>query len=66
MTSPKPAVREMAQSNLITDVQAWFDAIEARNKTSHSYDENIALEIISKVEPFINQADALLKELKAK
>ena len=65
-TSPKPVIREMAQSGLITDIQAWFEAIEARNKTSHSYDEAVALEIIQKIATFIGKAEELLGKLKSK
>ena len=65
-TAPKPAVREMAQAGLITDVQAWFDFIEARNKGSHSYDENVALEVLASAKQFIGPADQLLQQLKLK
>jgi nucleotidyltransferase substrate binding protein (TIGR01987 family) len=65
-TSPKPAIREMAQAGLIQDVQIWFDAIEARNKSSHSYDEDVAREIIEKIQRYIPYADDLLTILKTK
>ena len=32
----------MAQSGLITDPNRWFSFIEAKNKSSHTYDEEIA------------------------
>lgn len=66
VTSPKPALLEMAQSGLIHDIQVWFDAIEARNKSSHSYDEDIALDIIQKIRGFIPHAEALLGVLTKK
>ncbi|MCB0370318.1 MAG: HI0074 family nucleotidyltransferase substrate-binding subunit [Bdellovibrionales bacterium] len=65
-SSPKMALREMVQSSLIDDFQVWFDYIEARNKSSHSYDEKIALEVILKAQQFISSAEDLLKKLKSK
>ncbi|NCN40843.1 nucleotidyltransferase [bacterium] len=43
--SPNPAIRDMARNNLIDDTQIWFDLLVARNKTSHTYDEDIAKEV---------------------
>lgn len=64
VTSPKAAIREMARSALISDTQPWFDAIEARNKSSHSYDEDIAIEILYIINKFLPHADQLLAALK--
>lgn len=65
-TSPKQAIRDMARSALIDDTQVWFDFIEAHNKTSHSYDEDVALEIINKIKKFIPHSEELLKKLNSK
>lgn len=59
----KPAVREMARSNLITDTEAWFGFIEARNETSHSYDEDIAKKVFIKIEAFVPEAVKLISQL---
>ena len=48
----RPAVREMARNNLIEDPQIWFEFIEARNKSSHSYDEDIAQSVFSVIRKF--------------
>jgi len=37
------------QENLITDGEVWMEMIDSRNRSSHTYDENIAKEIISLV-----------------
>ena len=37
--SPNTAIRDMARNNLIDNTQIWFDFLVARNKTSHTYDE---------------------------
>jgi nucleotidyltransferase substrate binding protein (TIGR01987 family) len=41
----KPAVREMGRNGLVSDVAEWLDYIEARNETSHSYDEEVAKKV---------------------
>lgn len=35
-TSPKPALREMLKSGIITNIDQWFDFIDAWNKSSHT------------------------------
>ncbi len=59
VTSPKPALREMFKSGLISDIDLWFDFIEARNKSSHTYDENIAKEVFAFISKFILAAKDL-------
>ena len=44
-TVPKQVVREMAQSALITDVTLWLEAIDKRNLNSHTYNEQLAIEV---------------------
>jgi ribosomal protein S12 len=39
--APNSAVREMAQNNLIDNPDLWFDFLIARNKTSHTYAEDM-------------------------
>lgn len=43
--SPRDAFREAATNNLIDDPTIWFQFIEKRNQTSHTYDETTAIEI---------------------
>ncbi len=65
-TAAKIAVREMARNELISDPQVWFDFIEARNQTSHSYDEDVAKKIFEVVKKFPAEARLLLQKLTAK
>lgn len=65
-TTAKPVIREMAQNHLIQDVQMWFDFIEARNKSSHTYDEVIAKEVFEMVQKFMPEGENLLKNLNKK
>lgn len=62
-TTAKPVLREMAQNELISDVAMWFTYIEARNKSSHSYDKKIASEVYSVIPGFIAEAETLRSKL---
>lgn len=61
--APNSAIREMAQNNLIDDIQLWFSFLEARNKTSHTYDEDIATSVYSEVARIIPELDQLISKL---
>lgn len=62
-TSPKVALREMLQNNLISDFDLWFDFIVARNKSSHTYDDDIATEVYSMATRFLEHGKRLNKAL---
>jgi nucleotidyltransferase substrate binding protein (TIGR01987 family) len=64
--APKPAIREMVQSGMIKSAELWFDFVEARNKSSHSYDEDIAKSVLEKVLLFVPEAKDLIKNLNKK
>ena len=61
--SPTIAIREMARNNLIDDTQIWFDLLVARNKTSHTYDEDIAQEVYSITQQSIPYFEALYTKI---
>jgi nucleotidyltransferase substrate binding protein (TIGR01987 family) len=61
--APKPAVREMARNSLISNPVEWLEFIDARNKTSHSYDETVAIEVLRSVELFLPEGKKLSKKL---
>lgn len=61
--APNPAVRDMAQNQLIDDPQIWFDFLAARNKTSHTYDEDIAIEVFREIGRIIPELDKLISRL---
>lgn len=52
-----------AENRLIADVELWMEYHEARNKTSHIYDEDAALEVYLIVPEFVHDAKQLLKAL---
>jgi nucleotidyltransferase substrate binding protein (TIGR01987 family) len=59
-----PAIREMARSNLIKDPSLWLDFIDARNESSHSYDEIVAEKVLTKIKIFYPESLMLLDVLK--
>ena len=65
-TASKPAVREMARAGLIEDAEQWLEFIDARNKSSHTYDQAIAQEVIKVIPQFVLEAEKLVKALTAK
>jgi nucleotidyltransferase substrate binding protein (TIGR01987 family) len=59
---PREVVRQAFQVQLITDGQTWIDMLEARNKTSHTYDDVQAAKIVQRIGqdfyPALNQVHA--------
>ncbi|MEC4048389.1 nucleotidyltransferase substrate binding protein [Flavobacterium sp. SUN046] len=45
----RDATKEAFQLQLIENADIWMDMIQSRNKTSHTYNEEIANEIFSKI-----------------
>lgn len=62
--SPRPLLRDAHQENLISDVKAWFEFLDARNNTSHLYDEIEAEKVFRKAVTFPAYAEKLLTEMK--
>jgi len=49
ITGSRDATREAFHVGLIEDGDAWMEMIKSRNKTSHTYNNEIAEEIVSKI-----------------
>ena len=45
VNSPRASIRQAFQIRLIDDAEAWFDMLEKRKLSAHTYDEEIATEI---------------------
>ncbi len=60
----KPAIREMARADLIESAELWLDFIEARNNSSHSYEEEVAKSVFTHILQFKPEAEKLLASLK--
>ncbi|NBW80633.1 hypothetical protein EBR21_02660 [bacterium] len=63
-TAPKQVVREMAQNAYIDDVQVWFEALEKRNQTSHTYNEDLANQVYLFIKNFSPHFRLLLNNLR--
>jgi len=48
-TSPRGAIKRAFQTNLISSGHDWIDALEDRNLTTHTYNEETAVAIESKI-----------------
>lgn len=45
----RDATREAFRLNIIENAEVWMDMIQSRNRTSHTYNEEIANEIFNKI-----------------
>ncbi len=61
--SPNIAIRDMARNNLIDNTDLWFDLLVARNKTSHTYDEDVAVEVYTMTQKSIVHFESLCKKI---
>lgn len=60
ISSPRNAIKQAFQNGLITDGHLWIKALEDRNLTTHTYNEETALAVEQKIR---QQYFALLDEL---
>lgn len=65
-TAPKDVVREMAQNKLISDVKLWLEAIDMRNLSSHTYNEELAEKVYAFSVSFLPELILLKEKLKSK
>lgn len=61
----KPAIREMARADLIDSAELWLGFIEARNDSSHSYDEDVAQRVFIEIQKYQPEAERLLSRLRS-
>lgn len=54
------------QSLLLGDWPAWRKYREMRSKTSHTYDEDVALEVVAGIPTFLEEASYLRDQVKAR
>lgn len=59
--SPRDSIRIAAQINLVADPSAWLDYVEHRNRTTHTYDEDVADQVYEAVRDFPLLVRTLLK-----
>lgn len=53
----------MARANLIDSAELWLDFIEARNNSSHSYDEDVAQKVFVQIQKFSAEVKDLSSRL---
>ena len=62
--TPRETLKTAFLRNIITDGDVWIEMMEARNKTSHTYREelanSIAIEITEKFIPLLNNLESIL------
>lgn len=46
----KPVIKQAFRDGIIKDGQQWINMLEDRNKSTHLYDETLALEIFDKIQ----------------
>ncbi|MBN1904375.1 MAG: nucleotidyltransferase substrate binding protein [Deltaproteobacteria bacterium] len=49
VNSPREAIKQAYQSEIIENGQDWIDALEDRNLTTHTYDEETALKVVKAI-----------------
>lgn len=62
--SPKQILKTAYAAGMISDESLWLEALQARNNVSHSYNEDIALGIISDTkDKFVEMFKSLKAEI---
>lgn len=49
VNSPRSAIRKSFEIEIISDAEKWIDMLENRNLTTHTYDEETAIEIYKNI-----------------
>lgn len=62
--SPRQALRAAVKLGWIADEPVWLDMLDDRNRTSHTYNEQTAEEIFSRLADYRAKLTALLERLK--
>lgn len=63
--SKKDLFRVGGEHGLISNVLAWFDYLEKRNLTTHTYQQEYAEQVFSIIESFSKDVENLLYKLKS-
>ncbi len=61
--TPRNIIRELAKINWINNPEDWIEFLDARNKTSHLYHEEVANELFKLVPLFLKCSHQLLDTL---
>ena len=61
--NPREAIRTAFKLGWVQNTDDWFDALDARNQTSHTYHEEVAKEVFETAKKFPAQVRELLNAL---
>ena len=65
--TPRETIKQAFAKNIIKDGQTWIEMMEARNKTSHTYQEEFAKELCDDIlNKYSTQINSLIEFLKGK
>ena len=59
----KDTFREAAKLGLVADAEAWIAHINARNRTTHTSDSEIAAQVFAHIPSFLHDANDLIERL---
>lgn len=62
--SPKLIFREAAKDGLISDIEPWLEFLKSRNLVTHTYNEDVAIEVFNQAKRFPEFAKEALKRVK--
>jgi nucleotidyltransferase substrate binding protein (TIGR01987 family) len=65
-SAPRQILREMAQNDLIENLDLWFDFLENRNLSSHTYDQVLAEKVFASAQKFLPEGKKLEAKFKSK
>lgn len=63
--SPKDTFRKSGLAKLIDDAEIWFDFLEKRNLTSHTYEQKNLDAIVAIFEVFSEELDKAIKKMQS-
>ncbi|MBI4924291.1 MAG: nucleotidyltransferase substrate binding protein [Bdellovibrio sp.] len=61
--SPKTVIRDLLQQGWITDGEMWMAFLDARNESTHTYEEKTAQEVFEKSKAFLPECEKLIQRL---
>ena len=63
MRSPRDCIRESVLNGIISDPKLWFDFIEKRNLTNHTYHQEAVKHVIDIFEIFSQSLSELINNI---
>lgn len=62
-TSPRKVIKKSFKAKLITDGELWLQMLKGRNRTSHIYDEESALEIFRNTKKYVKLIGEFIEKM---